>query len=80
MTEIDLPGLTTTLTGDVLTPADEGYDEARAIWNARFDRRPAVIPASTKTPTSSGPFEAGVATSAWSPRSRCASTRSVLRS
>jgi hypothetical protein len=31
------------LTGSVLGPADEGYDEARQLWNAEHDRHPAVI-------------------------------------
>lgn len=31
------------LRGDVLTPSDEGYDDARHVWNARFDRRPDLI-------------------------------------
>ncbi len=29
--------------GAVLTPGDAGYDAARALWNARFDRRPDLI-------------------------------------
>jgi FAD/FMN-containing dehydrogenase len=29
--------------GDVLRPGDSGYDEARAIWNGLFDRKPALI-------------------------------------
>ncbi len=29
--------------GEVLTPGVEGFDEARALWNARVDRRPDVI-------------------------------------
>jgi FAD/FMN-containing dehydrogenase len=32
-----------TLRGTVLQPADPGYDDARAIWNAMIDKRPAMI-------------------------------------
>ncbi|MFF1817451.1 FAD-binding oxidoreductase [Kribbella sp. NPDC058245] len=29
--------------GTVLTPGQDGYDDARRLWNAQHDRRPAVI-------------------------------------
>jgi len=29
--------------GQLLQPADPGYDEARKVWNGMFDRRPALI-------------------------------------
>jgi FAD/FMN-containing dehydrogenase len=29
--------------GEVITPDDDGYDEARAIWNGAVDRRPRLI-------------------------------------
>ncbi|MEV0585056.1 FAD-binding oxidoreductase [Nonomuraea sp. NPDC050310] len=38
--------MTTTATrfdGQVLTPADPGYDAARTVWNAMVDRRPRMI-------------------------------------
>jgi FAD/FMN-containing dehydrogenase len=31
------------LTGALLTSSSEGYDEARTLWNAMIDRRPAVV-------------------------------------
>lgn len=31
------------LQGSLLAPDDEGYDDARSIWNAMIDRRPALI-------------------------------------
>src|SRR4051794_15868933 len=31
------------LRGELIRPGDDGYDEARAIWNAAHDARPALI-------------------------------------
>ena len=31
------------LTGDLITPAHEGYDQARKLWNGMVDKRPAAI-------------------------------------
>ncbi|MFE9354015.1 FAD-binding protein [Streptomyces olivaceoviridis] len=38
-----LAALREDLVGDVLAPGDPGYEEARAVFNAMVDRRPAVI-------------------------------------
>ncbi|MGW3466304.1 FAD-binding oxidoreductase, partial [Streptomyces olivaceoviridis] len=38
-----LAALREDLVGDVLAPGDLGYEEARAVFNAMVDRRPAVI-------------------------------------
>ena len=38
-----LEALKTSLYGELLQPSDSGYDEARSVWNAMIDRRPALI-------------------------------------
>jgi FAD/FMN-containing dehydrogenase len=39
----DLTALGTSVEGRVLTPDSDGYDDARTLWNAMIDRRPAAI-------------------------------------
>lgn len=44
MTEtIESPAPHEPRTGELLTPGDPGYDEARSVWNGAFDRHPAII-------------------------------------
>ena len=43
MSKFDRHSLDAVLRGAVLLPGDPGYDEARAVWNVRFDHRPEVI-------------------------------------
>jgi FAD/FMN-containing dehydrogenase len=44
----DLGPLRSTFAGEILTPADgERYDDARVVFNALFDRRPAAIARAT---------------------------------
>lgn len=31
------------IAGDIIAPDTAGYDDARRVWNATFDRRPALI-------------------------------------
>lgn len=40
---VDVSALASALEGALLLPESEGYDEARALWNAMIDRRPAAI-------------------------------------
>lgn len=43
MTDRRIEELSRAVSGEVVRPGDNGYDEARSVWNVRFDRRPKVI-------------------------------------
>jgi len=41
--EAAVQGFQTSLRGPLLCPGDAGYDEARTVWNANIDKRPALL-------------------------------------
>jgi FAD/FMN-containing dehydrogenase len=43
MSEASIASLKSGLRGEVLAPGSDAYEEARRIWNAMIDRRPALI-------------------------------------
>ena len=43
MTDFNTDELAGAVRGGIVKPGDESYDQARAVWNGRFDRRPAAI-------------------------------------
>jgi len=42
-TRAQVDHLRTSFSGEIITPGQSGYDDARRVWNAVFDRRPAVV-------------------------------------
>ncbi|HEX6021216.1 MAG TPA: FAD-binding oxidoreductase [Solirubrobacter sp.] len=40
---VDITGLRTRFRGALLRPGEEGYEEARRVWNGAIDRHPALI-------------------------------------
>ena len=48
-TEDRIEELQTSVRGAILTPEDDGYDEARTIWNGMIDKRPALVVQCTGT-------------------------------
>src|SRR5881628_1562903 len=42
-TRAQIDELRRSFTGDIITPDAAGYDDARRVWNAMFDRRPALV-------------------------------------
>src|SRR5215213_9271432 len=42
-TSAQIDDLRRSFSGDVIEPASAGYDDARRVWNAMFDRRPALV-------------------------------------
>ena len=41
--QTDADAFAARISGGLLSAADSGYDEARKVWNATVDRRPALI-------------------------------------
>src|SRR3989304_3281284 len=42
-TAAQLDALRRSFRGEIVTPDASGYDDARRVWNAVFDRRPALV-------------------------------------
>jgi len=42
-TRAQLDELRRSFSGDIIEPQSPGYDDARRVWNAMFDRRPALV-------------------------------------
>jgi FAD/FMN-containing dehydrogenase len=43
VTDLPVQELSSRLSGEIVSPGDAGYDEARSVWNAMIDKRPSLI-------------------------------------
>src|ERR671928_778731 len=43
LSRADIDQLERSFRGDIIAPDAADYDDARRVWNARFDRRPALV-------------------------------------
>src|SRR5688572_17614389 len=43
LSDASIVALRARLRGPLLRPGDQGYDDARSLWNAMIDRRPALV-------------------------------------
>ena len=60
-TTSDVSALRAAMNGLALEPGDEGYDEARNVWNGSIDRHPAIIARLGEGKTASDAFQGLVA-------------------
>ena len=67
--------------GRILQPHDDGYDDARRVWNGAVDRRPAIIACATvDRRTSSPPCEFAAGTTCSSPSAAAGTPSPATRS
>ena len=50
LVEGSIEALRAAVLADLITAAEPGYDEARALWNTMYDRRPGIIVGCTGAP------------------------------
>ena len=68
------------LRGELFRPGDEGYDDARALWNGRFDRRLALIARCRTDADVIAPWSSPASTTRGSPSRAARTTTQATRS
>ncbi len=51
---VTLDALASEMSGELVRPEDETFDEARSVWNGMIDLRPAGVARCARQPTSGG--------------------------